>query len=219
MDKKKINLFLVRHGETEGMIKGIRLSASDPLSLQGLKQADFLAKRLQYLNFDYIYTSPTLRATQTVKVISEKYPKTNPIKLDDLAERKEASDFIGLTPDKMPWDFIKKHRLNRYWRYGDGESFDDIYKRASRVLDKMSDHPTGSKILAVSHGSFTRAVFAVVLLGPELTPRHYFDMTEKLTISATAVSELEFSQKNYEDSPSWKIISWMDKSHLEPSGR
>lgn len=212
---KKVNLFLVRHGETQGMKRCVRLNCTDPLSPTGIEQANYLAKRLRKFHFDYIYSSPTLRAKCTAEIIAKELPCTGIIESADLEERKEATSLIGVSTENMPWEYIKKNRLKRHWRYEDGESFDDIFNRANKVLTYMANHPNESRILVISHGSFTRALFAVVLMGKSLTPRQYYDMTEKLSISATALSELEYSKKKYEDESSWKIISWMDTAHLE----
>ena len=210
-----IKLTIVRHAETYGMTKGVRLNNEDPLSNNGLDQAKKLAKKLLKSKFHYVYTSPTLRAQQTLNII-KKYCYCNKIYEDtDLVERKEATSLIGVKTEDMPWDEIKKHRLKRHWKYQDSESFHEIFNRALKLLNKFEKHKPGSHILIMSHGSFIRALFAVILMEENLTPRQYFKMTEKLFIESTGVSKLEFSKKYYEESPTWKIITWMDISHLE----
>lgn len=212
---KIISLYLIRHAETMGMRAGVRLSCDDKLSPRGLKQAQLLAKRLTGISFSQVYCSPTPRAKQSLEIIKSINPSANNVIFDgDLVERKEATSLIGVKTENMPWVYIKKHRLNRKWRYKDSESFQDIYERSIRVLDKLSENCHQSNILVVTHGSFIRALFATILLGHKLTPRQYFLLTEKLNIFASAISKLEYSKKYYEEEPSWKIITWMDTAHL-----
>ncbi len=211
-----INLYLVRHAETVGMHQGVRLGNDDELSPNGINQAIFLAKRLSTVSFNKVYCSPTLRAKQSLEKIQQVNSTVNNIIFDkDLIERREATSLIGVKTENMPWAYLKKHRLHRRWRFEDSESFQDIYDRSLIVLKKLAQNGNNDNVLVVTHGSFIRALFATILLGDGLTPRQYFQLTEKLNIFASAISKLEYSQKYYEDSPSWKIITWMDTAHLE----
>lgn len=211
-----INLYLVRHAETVGMREGVRLGNDDGLSPNGINQAVLLSDRLANIQFSQVYCSPTLRAKQSLEIIQKTNPSIDKVTFDkDLVERREATSLIGVKTENMPWDYLKKHRLKRKWRYEDSESFQDIYDRSIEVLKKLAENGNESNVLVITHGSFIRALFATILLGNGLTPRQYFQLTEKLNIFASAISKLEYSQKYYEDKPSWKIITWMDTAHLE----
>ena len=61
-----MKLYIVRHGETKYNEKKIIQGHLDiPLSDEGIRQAKKLAKRLEVINFDCIYTSDLKRAKQT----------------------------------------------------------------------------------------------------------------------------------------------------------
>lgn len=132
---KTINLYLVRHAETMGMRQGVRLGNDDELSPNGISQATLLAERLADTTFSQVYCSPTLRAKQSLEKIQQTNPSTSKVAYDkDLVERREATSLIGVKTENMPWDYLKKHRLKRKWRYEDSESFQDIYERSLKVL-------------------------------------------------------------------------------------
>jgi len=212
-----MKLYLVLHGETEEMRRGVRLGHLAKLSRDGHKQAKIVAKRLFKIHFDKIFCSPTLRAKETARIImSRKNKKTTKYtELPELVERKEPSKFIGTSTNKFPWDYFKKHRLNRNWRYDDGESFNDIFARVKKVLAIFAHESPNNIILAVSHSSITRAIFAYVMMRNKLTPRQYYDLTEKVGVFPTGITVLEYNQKIFESHPTWKLISWMDRSHLD----
>ncbi|OGZ02503.1 MAG: hypothetical protein A2430_01725 [Candidatus Liptonbacteria bacterium RIFOXYC1_FULL_36_8] len=205
-----MKVYLVRHGETEGMERGIRLGHLDMLSKEGIKQSQTLANRLSKINFDLIYSSPTIRAKDTCKIILSNRDVKRVIKLNELIERKEASCFVGMPTDEVPWDYLKKHRLKRNWHYKDGESFDDIFSRAKKILEIFSKHKDKDHILAMTHGSIIRAVLAVVIFEDELTPRQYYRLTERAEILPASITILEYTQKSFESIPSWKLVTWMD---------
>ena len=67
-----MNLFVIRHGESEGdFLKLIEGRADFPLTRTGLKQADEVGKWLRdNYQIDLIYSSPLKRAKQTADVIA-----------------------------------------------------------------------------------------------------------------------------------------------------
>lgn len=211
---KCITLYLVRHSESQGMREGIRLSPLSYITSRGRKQAIKLAKRLASLKLHFIYSSPTLRSGQTTEIIIKNIAHNNVIYLSDLVERRETSSLIGMATKDLPWKYLRKHRLNRFWRHQDAESFDDIHNRATRVLDKFKQHPPGSNILVISHGSFIRAMLAEILTSQQLSPKHYYQMTEKIVVAPAAISILKYSKEYYEENACWKLVSWMDSAHL-----
>ncbi len=136
---------------------------------------------------------------------------TNSIKnnvLNILKERKEASSFIGLRHGEVPWDILKKYRNNPDWSYEDWESFSDIQIRTNKILNLFSSHPNGSRILVFSHASIIRSIVINILL-PNVIPWQYFDLTEKMKIKPCWISNIEYSMGNFEETYSWKLLTWM----------
>lgn len=68
-------LYLVRHGEHTDAEHGV---PDGPLSRKGVRQAQAIAKRLKYINFDSAWFSPAQRAAETMEVIGESIPKLDP---------------------------------------------------------------------------------------------------------------------------------------------
>ena len=67
-----MNLYIVRHGETGHNKRGILQGHFDSnLNRLGIKQAKLLAKRLEVVIFDYIYSSDSTRAKRTTEEIAK----------------------------------------------------------------------------------------------------------------------------------------------------
>ena len=68
---KYYKLHLIRHGLTEGNLKGLYIgSGSDlPLCAEGRAQLKTLKKDFGYPQVPLVFTSPMLRATQTAEIL------------------------------------------------------------------------------------------------------------------------------------------------------
>ena len=142
-----LTVLLVRHAEsvapgTSGFDEYTR-----PLTPKGIRDAERLSAMHASTRIDAVYSSPYIRARQTVEPIA-RARRLAIETIDDLRERM-------LSPVDLPdW----QARLKRSWEDFDyalagGESSRDAQARVLRVLDSIaSRHSTGTVILA-SHGN------------------------------------------------------------------
>ncbi|MDQ5953049.1 MAG: isoleucyl-tRNA synthetase, partial [Patescibacteria group bacterium] len=99
---KKIKLVFVRHGQSEKNILRIKSSAKDkhPLTEKGKAQAKDAAFKLSKDDsFDFIISSPVLRARQTAEIISEQLHV--PVVFDDLISEYDYGKWNDLTEEEM----------------------------------------------------------------------------------------------------------------------
>ena len=82
---KTFKLHLIRHGMTEGNLKGLYIgSGTDiPLCDEGRAQLKTLKKDFDYPVVPLVFTSPMKRATETAEIL---FPGVRQIELDDLRE-------------------------------------------------------------------------------------------------------------------------------------
>ncbi len=147
----KTTIFLARHGETawnkERRIQG---NVDIPLSKEGLRQAQLLAKRLQPEPISVIYASALERAIKTAEPLAQQlglpiiqragfnernYGEYEGKKVDDLLSEFEG-DFLKLVLATPP----------------QGESIPVLRKRAVKTFDEVRTKHQGETILIVSHG-------------------------------------------------------------------
>ena len=160
------NLILLRHGESEWNAKGIWTGLIDiPLSEKGREESRRAADALKDIKLDIAYTSPLIRAKQTLDEIKRvlNYPKLEAIENKALNER----DYGELT-GKNKVEIKKKYgeekflQIRRGWNYPiqAGETLKDVYNRVvpyykREILPKLKE---GENVLIVAHGNSLRAL-------------------------------------------------------------
>jgi broad specificity phosphatase PhoE len=146
-------IVLVRHGETEWSRDHKHTSYTDlPLTEIGAEQARALGKRLAGHDFDAVFVSPRLRATQTCELAG--FGARGEV-LDDLREW-DYGDYEGLTTAEIR----RSHPQWTVWEDGPlhGESPEDVGLRADRVIDRIV--VDGGDVALFGHGHMSRVIAA-----------------------------------------------------------
>jgi broad specificity phosphatase PhoE len=154
----------------------------------GVWQVHRTAARLAAEHFERVYTSPALRCLRLATAIGS--ATGAPVTVDrDLRER----DYGSLTGERG----CELLRLGINGRPEGGESVEDVYRRASCVLDRLR----GDNVLIVSHGLFLKML---VCRAVGMTMR---SAVRSLKFSNCAISLLDTSAG---------IVEYLnDRAHLE----
>ena len=98
-----IRLVLVRHGLSSFNAKGLIQGRTDDsiLTNEGYEQATKAGKALSKINFDKIYSSPLVRASETAKTIKKSFDKEQNIVFDDNLLEVDLSEWSGLKIDEI----------------------------------------------------------------------------------------------------------------------
>ena len=184
-------LYLIRHGETEWARTGKHTGLTDiPLNEQGKQHALLLGKRLQYLSFDHVFSSPLIRAFETCTLCGLE-PELNP----DLLEW-NYGDYEGLTSSEI-------HKTDPHWNiftHGapNGESIENVKNRIDHLLKKLK--PLKGKIALFSSGHFSRAFASQWLDLPIAKGKNF-------SLSTASFSILGYENQNQ------VLKLWNDTSH------
>lgn len=194
-----LNIYLARHGQDEDNANGILNGHRDnPLTDLGKNQALVLAQHIkkQNLSFEKIYTSPLQRAQATAQIVASALGYPEPTVNQDLIER----DFGVMSGqkivdiEKLPGaELIHSDKVVYFVKAEGAETFSQALERARKVLAELNlKHPNGGNVLLVTHGDFSKMMFAafynlswevalqsfhfgnseLVLLAPGLNPDH-----------------------------------------------
>ncbi len=154
-----MKLYIVRHGETEwNTVKKLQGWQNSDLTKKGIRGAKLLRNRLEDVKFDFIYSSPLSRAMETAE-----YIKKNDEKLIVLEEVKEMGfgEWEGLEKEKLETSYSQEYynfwNKPHLYKTSGGESFEDLYKRIERGLNKIIKNG-GENVLLVSHGVVIKAI-------------------------------------------------------------
>lgn len=90
---------IIRHGRTELNKANVLQGRSDyPLNDEGIRQAKEAAKMLESIKFDYVYSSPLIRAVQTAEIVAP----GQEIVLDDRLIEMDYGQYEGTDLRNMP---------------------------------------------------------------------------------------------------------------------
>jgi len=206
--------YFVRHGESVSNISDIHYGPQGPLSEEGIKQSEFLSKRLAAIPFDAILSSPFERAKQTAEIIAKPHPLTIQF-VDLLGEKRHPTEMNGLAPDdpkriEMDKEFALR-LLDDSWRHSDDENWVDLRARAVQLLSHLESLPN-ERVLVVTHGWFLRVVIATMLFGQELTTKEAHTVWRFLKTRNTGVTICDFDPESTMNP--WRMVTWNDHAHL-----
>ena len=169
MFKRKCKVILIRHGATIYSEQRRLYDNEDypPLNQKGKIEMENLLKwlKLKSTHVDEIYTSSSLRAIQSARILSKEYNMDYKI-IDGLYERK-AGIWGGLTfeqiEEKYP-EMLAKYHENPYdyWPEG-GETTQDVRNRIVPVLDSLVKENPYKTIVIVTHEGVIQSAIASVL--------------------------------------------------------
>lgn len=173
-----MDLFLVRHGQTEWSASGRHTGRTDvPLTALGRRQASglqpVLRRQLDGRRLARIVSSPRSRAVETASLLVGNADVT----LDSRAREFDYGDYEGLTR-------LKIHERDAQWTVWDrpcprGETMEAVEARADSLLADLEGHePT----LVVAHGHFCRILAARALGLPGSSGRLFASSTGSLSV-------------------------------------
>lgn len=149
-----IKLYLVRHGETEGISMGRMESRKDsPLTNMGIQQLKSLKQRLQNEEINYIYTSPSGRALKTAEVINEAHQLA--IIQDKHLYEMDIGEWDGLTQqeiqNKDSCNFEQFLHSPMSYKPKNKENFYDVMNRVEAFISYVISKHDNQNILIISH--------------------------------------------------------------------
>lgn len=211
-------IYIIRHGESLGnahYAKGGGPLYSNELGTDlsdlGVKQAQFIAKKLSKIHFDAIFSSDFIRAKRTAEIIALEQ------KLEVIATKVIRERNIGSLEGKMTSDVAKKIKLLQQGLSDeekmkikfvpDIESEDELASRFITFLREVAIAYQGKNILAVAHGNIMRSF--LVHIGFAKYDELPFD-----SVKNTGYVKLESDGINFFVKETWGI----NKNLLETTG-
>ena len=158
-------IILVRHGETEWNVTEIFRGRIDiELNETGIRQAELLAEYLNKIKIDAIYSSPLKRAFKTAEIVAG-YHKLDVDIATDLIDF-DFGQWQGLSNQEVKY---KYKELYAAWtnrpdqvKIPDGESLDDVRKRATGVVNNLIASYQGT-VVSVSHRVVNKVLICALL--------------------------------------------------------
>ena len=148
----------VRHGVTDWNREGRFQGRTDvPLNDEGIAQAQSAARRLQSTPFDFVVSSPLIRAVKTAKIVAA--TSSRPVAVEaDLIEC-DFGSFEGRPVAEVMSEFgiTAKEALASILPQ-DGEAWAAVSERSLRCIGKWLSHHPQAVILFVSHDAVMQSM-------------------------------------------------------------
>ena len=167
--QERLRLYLIRHGEVEGVAPGTLLGRTDPpLSKRGLEQAHQLAEVLSRAELSAVYSSNLQRAKMTAETIA----KQNELQIQERAAWREVDmgEWEGRTLaalyEEAPGMVAQLFKDPASFAYPHGESFRVFTARVRGALDELLTTHDSSNVALIGHGGVCRVIIGSVLEMP-----------------------------------------------------
>jgi broad specificity phosphatase PhoE len=145
--RSSTTLYFIRHGETISNKQKIRqgVQINDYLDTQGVLQIQKIAKFVEVLDLDVLFTSYLLRAEETAALINKSLKEPIPVFHDFRLRERDFGSLSGKNHEE--WDRLlpdnrEREAMQSYdYRPFGGESVEDVRQRSiSAILDIISNH-------------------------------------------------------------------------------
>nr|NNM89378.1 histidine phosphatase family protein [Bacilli bacterium] len=187
-------LFLLRHGQTdwnkEGRLQG---QIDTPLNETGLSQVDQFVAYYAKEPWDFIVTSPLLRAKQTALRIASQRPDLRVVEDNTFIER----DFGRANGLNMAQ--IQERFPDRI--YPDAEDVQAFHDRSFKAIHALAQRHQNRRILVVTHGAVINSILKSLSGG-----MHGTGIT---TLQNTGVTRVMY------DNQAFSLLSISETQHLQ----
>jgi len=176
-----IRLVLVRHGLSSFNAKGLIQGRTDDsvLTAIGYEQAVKAGNALAKIEFDKIYSSPLLRASETANTIKKSFNKEHNVIYDENLLEVDLSSWAGLTinevKNKYPENYTvwKNDPENLTLERSDNKNYQpikDLYDQANNFLKEIFENSLEKgnvNILIVGHNAILRCLILSLIGKPK----------------------------------------------------
>ncbi|KOA19770.1 phosphoserine phosphatase 1 [Clostridium homopropionicum DSM 5847] len=159
-----MNLYLIRHGQTESNSQGRYLgSFDDELSLQGVNEIKKVREYIKTIHFDKVFSSERKRALDCAKILADK---------EIICEYRLNERDFGIFENKTYSEICDKHPLEKKaweenwidYRIPEGESVSEVYNRVVEFMREL-EKENCENCLIVTHGGIIRLIYCYILGG------------------------------------------------------
>lgn len=151
----KNKYILLRHGETKYQAeKSDIIYPKDenlilPITENGKKKIKKVAKELNSLKIDLVYCSDFFRTRQTAGIVAKELRME--IKFDKRLRDTDFGIFAGKTGEEYQ-SFFSEKKERFFKRTPNGENWNDVRRRATKVILEIEEKYNNKTILIISHG-------------------------------------------------------------------
>ncbi len=201
-----LRLYITRHGETIwNTQKRMQGHKDSELTEKGRQQAAQLARALETVEFEAVYSSSSGRTIQTSQIIAGK--RNIPlIPMDSLREI-NLGKWEGMSVSDVERDYPEEYR--NFWEFPHlyepvgGENFSDMTDRLDSALRYIAERHDKGNVMVVTHAVSLKLITLIV------EQKELKDLWNGAFMHPTSLSIIEYGTDG------WKAVKWGDISHYD----
>lgn len=161
-----MNIYIVRHGETEENKNRYYYGSLDvSLNKNGITQAKKAGEELKHIIFDKVYVSERMRTKETAELA---LGNEAAVIKDSRINEMNFGVFEGKTYEEIkklyPEDYKRWEEEWMDFAPNGGESYRVFYSRVENFMEELIKNPC-ENVLVVTHGGVMRSIYCYVLNG------------------------------------------------------
>jgi len=171
------SIIFLRHGQAKNNTERVLAGRTNgvPLTDNGIKQAETIAKFIEKMNVSIIYTSPIERSKTTADIVANH--NSLECKVDERLTELDMGKFTG-----MKYDDIFASHGNVFLKFYSGdveiahngvETFSEVKKRILSMADHAIKEHSGKNVLFVTHMDPIKSMLSSVV---DLNPQNLFEL-------------------------------------------
>lgn len=196
-----LNLYIVRHGQTEwNLERRFQGWLDSPLTEHGVESAKQLKQHLKPHRFHHCVSSPSPRASRTMELILSEHH--GGYKTDERLREINLGPWQGMKHEEIEVQFPEQLEIfynhpENFW-LSDAETYHDVYERVNGFLNeqvttaKKKSEP--HNVLVVTHG-VTLMMFQLIMDGKPLKELSEYTVAPNTQVHHYAYHEDRFSKK------------------------
>ncbi|NLK88494.1 MAG: histidine phosphatase family protein [Clostridiaceae bacterium] len=201
-----LKLYITRHGETIwNTLKRMQGHKDSELTQKGRQQAAQLAKALESVEFEALYSSSSGRTMQTAQIITGK--RNVPIIPMDSLKEINLGKWEGMVFSDVERKYPVEYR--NFWEFPHlyepvgGENLSEIKGRLEETLRLITQRHDQGNVLIVTHAVSLKFIMLIV------EQKELKDLWNGAFIHPTSLSMIEY------ENDGWKVVKWGDISHYD----
>lgn len=214
-----IDIYFVRHGQTDGNLAKRHQAEHTKLTPEGREQVRQTAQWAKKINPTHLLSSRHVRALQTADIIAQE--------VDLIPETQDV--FIELKrPDSI---YGHRHRSSRSVLYlmcwylgfagdhgqdGKGESYEAFRERLDDAQKQLKSLPDGSRAIVVSHAVFIGFMARHLCdKDPVTIPDAFALFRNMLHLRNGSYTHVRFDPDAHEGTCAWELVSYNNHEHIK----
>ncbi len=150
-----MKLYVLRHGETDGNVKGVMSGHQESyLTEHGKEEARQAREALADKKIDIVFASPLIRTKDTAIITAN---GKIPIVFDERLKSRNHGEFAGMRRSDVKLDEYWNYKKNK--QYEKAESAKDIYDRVKSMVEYVKENYPGENVLFVTHSGVCRVLY------------------------------------------------------------